>query len=76
MFQELYNKSVAGALALVEKDLVPDAVIRRGVRYLLAQRAKEVRRAAAAATAGARALLRLTKGCAQFSRPPQPTAVT
>lgn len=43
MLQSAYDKGFAGALALVEKDLVPDAVIRRGVRYLLAQRVKEVR---------------------------------
>lgn len=31
-------------LAITEKDLVPDFVIRTGIRYLLSQRKKEVRK--------------------------------
>ncbi len=41
-WRSAYDAAFAGAMRAVEKDVVPDALIRRGIRYLLGQRAKEV----------------------------------
>ncbi len=37
-----YDVSFQGLMALVERDLVPDWLIRRGIRHLLSQRVAEV----------------------------------
>ncbi|PSC74985.1 cyclopropane-fatty-acyl-phospholipid synthase [Micractinium conductrix] len=41
MQRRLYDTAVAQALAVTERDVVPDFVLRAGMRYLLAQRARE-----------------------------------
>lgn len=41
MLRRLYDAAFAQVLAITEKDLVPDFVIRTGIRYLLSQRKKE-----------------------------------
>ena len=43
MLQGAYDAAFKAVLGLTEKDVVPDVAIRAGIRYLLSQRAKEVR---------------------------------
>ena len=43
MLRGAYDAAFKAALGLTEKDVVPDVVIRAGIRYLLNQRAKGVR---------------------------------
>ena len=40
--QKAYDAAFKAVLGLTEKDVVPDVVLRAGIRYLLSQRAKEV----------------------------------
>ena len=42
ILRRAYDVSVKGLMALVERDVVPDWLIRRGIRYLLSQRVEEV----------------------------------
>lgn len=42
LLNRLYNDTFKLCLGAVERDVVPDAAIRRGIRYLLSQRVKEV----------------------------------
>lgn len=44
MLKSAYDTAFAGALGVVERDLVPDFAVRAGIRYLLSQRVKEVGR--------------------------------
>ena len=41
--KQLYDAAFAQALGAVERGLVPDAVVRAGIRWLLTQRKREVR---------------------------------
>lgn len=41
LLNRLYNDTFKLCLGAVERDVVPDAAIRRGIRYLLSQRVKE-----------------------------------
>jgi hypothetical protein len=43
MLQGAYDAAFKAVLGLTEKGVVPDVAIRAGIRYLLSQRAKEVR---------------------------------
>jgi hypothetical protein len=36
-----YNEAFKLCMAVVERDVLPDAAIRRGIRYLLSQRVKQ-----------------------------------
>lgn len=51
MLQAAYDAAFKGALAVTERDVVPDAIVRRGIRYLLSQRVEEVRLGSVAHTA-------------------------
>ena len=42
MLRGAYDACFAAFMGLVEKDMVPDALIRFGIRYLLSQRVREV----------------------------------
>ena len=42
--KDVYDQTFSTILQLVEKNVVPDPFVRAGIRYLLAARAKEVRR--------------------------------
>ena len=42
ILRRAYDVSFKGLMALVERDVVPDWLIRRGIRYLLSQRVEEV----------------------------------
>lgn len=44
VLRRAYDVSFQGLMALVERDVVPDWLIRRGIRYLLSQRVAEVSR--------------------------------
>jgi hypothetical protein len=44
MLHGAYDAAFKAILGLTEKDVVPDVAIRAGIRYLLSQRAKEVRK--------------------------------
>ena len=44
MLRKAYDVSFQGLMTLVERDLVPDWLIRRGIRHLLSQRVAEVSR--------------------------------
>lgn len=85
MLQRAYDAAFAAALSLTERDVVPDALLRKGIRYLLSQRVKEVRpgpaggcplpAAAAAATAAEAFRMPLTAALlpsAPWRRPPAP----
>lgn len=41
--KQVYDAAFAQALGAVERGLVPDAVVRAGIRWLLTQRKREVR---------------------------------
>ena len=43
IIKNLYDQAFTGALSITEKNVVPDPIIRAGIRYLLSNRAKEVR---------------------------------
>lgn len=43
VLRKAYDVSFQGLMALVERDVVPDWLIRRGIRYLLSQRVAEAR---------------------------------
>ena len=43
VLRRAYDVSFQGLMALVERDVVPDWLIRRGIRYLLSQRVADVR---------------------------------
>jgi len=42
ILRRAYDVSFQGLMALVERDMVPDWLIRRGIRYLLSQRVSDV----------------------------------
>ena len=42
VLRRAYDVSFQGLMALVERDLMPDWLIRRGIRHLLSQRVAEV----------------------------------
>ena len=42
ILRRAYDVSFQGLMALVERDVVPDWLIRRGIRYLLSQRVADV----------------------------------
>ena len=42
MLRRAYDVSFKGLMALVERDVVPDWLMRRGIRYLLSQRVEDV----------------------------------
>lgn len=46
LLSKAYNEAFKLCLAVVERNVVPDAAVRRGIRYLLAQRVKQASRSA------------------------------
>lgn len=44
--KDVYEETFRRCMQVVEQNIVPDALVRRGIRYLLSQRVKEVGRKA------------------------------
>ena len=41
-FRGAYDATFSAFMSLVERDLIPDVIVRSGIRYLLSQRVQEV----------------------------------
>ena len=45
VLKRAYDATFSAFMSLVERDLVPDVIVRSGIRYLLSQRVQEVQSA-------------------------------
>jgi hypothetical protein len=50
--KDVYEETFRRCMQVVERNIVPDSLVRRGIRYLLSQRVKEVSRKALLAVHG------------------------